>query len=161
MLSFLRRSDSFRGITSPWRAILGWAKATFFFPHGYRKVTAFLRASKKVRKTETDRPNLHNTKSAVAHYLYLLTIVICLNKFCCIRNGMHLIASCVLRLRWNTHTQDNANFDSPLSRAGLGRLAEGYILCLNGLTGSSTPAGTGCTDFQHAGSSVADCQALT
>ncbi len=31
LLSFLRRSDPFRGITSPWRAILGWAKATFLF----------------------------------------------------------------------------------------------------------------------------------
>ncbi len=28
LLSFLRRSDPFRGITWPWRAILGWAKAT-------------------------------------------------------------------------------------------------------------------------------------
>ncbi len=28
LLSFLRRSDPFRGITSPWRAILGRAKAT-------------------------------------------------------------------------------------------------------------------------------------
>ncbi len=28
--SFLRRSDPCRGITSPWRAILGWAKATKF-----------------------------------------------------------------------------------------------------------------------------------
>ena len=29
LLSFFRRSDPFLGITSPWRAILGWAKATF------------------------------------------------------------------------------------------------------------------------------------
>ncbi len=28
LLSFLRRSDSLRGITSPWRAIFGWATAT-------------------------------------------------------------------------------------------------------------------------------------
>ncbi len=33
--------------------------------------------------------------------------------------------------------------------------------CLPGLTGSSTRAGTGCTDLQLIGSSVADCQALT
>ena len=33
--------------------------------------------------------------------------------------------------------------------------------CLTGLTGSSTRAGTGCTDLQPIGSSVADCQALT
>ncbi len=33
--------------------------------------------------------------------------------------------------------------------------------CLTGLTGSSTQAGTGCTDLQLIGSSVTDCQALT
>ena len=33
--------------------------------------------------------------------------------------------------------------------------------CLNGLTGSSTQAGTGCADLQLIGSIVADCQALT
>ncbi len=33
LLSFLRRSNPFRGITSPWRAILGWSKATFFLIH--------------------------------------------------------------------------------------------------------------------------------
>ena len=33
--------------------------------------------------------------------------------------------------------------------------------CLTRLTGSSTRAGTGCTDLQLIGSSVADCQALT
>ena len=32
---------------------------------------------------------------------------------------------------------------------------------LTRLTGSSTRAGTGCTDIQVFGSSVADCQALT
>ena len=32
---------------------------------------------------------------------------------------------------------------------------------LSGLTGSSTRAGTGYTDLQLVGSSVADCQALT
>ena len=32
--------------------------------------------------------------------------------------------------------------------------------CYTGLTGSSTRAGTGCTDLQPIGSSVADCQAL-
>ncbi len=33
--------------------------------------------------------------------------------------------------------------------------------CLTGLTGSSTLAGTGCTDLQLIGSSVADLQVLT
>ena len=33
--------------------------------------------------------------------------------------------------------------------------------CLIGLTGSSTRAGTGCTNLQLIGSSEADCQALT
>ncbi len=45
LLSFFRRSDPFRGITSPWRAILGWAKATFlwFRARGSkRRLRAFL-----------------------------------------------------------------------------------------------------------------------
>ena len=29
LLSFLRRSEPFRGITSPWRAILGWTTAIY------------------------------------------------------------------------------------------------------------------------------------
>ncbi len=33
--------------------------------------------------------------------------------------------------------------------------------CLTGLTGSSTRAGTGCTDLQFVGSSMTDCQTLT
>ncbi len=33
--------------------------------------------------------------------------------------------------------------------------------CLTGLTGSSTRAGTGCTDLQLISSSVVDCLALT
>ncbi len=46
-------------------------------------------------------------------------------------------------------------------------LAKGIIVAHCGqdgltlLTGSSTRAGTGCTDLQLVGSSVADCQALT
>ncbi len=58
----------------------------------------------------------------------------------------------VLRLRGITHWHDeNATFDSLLSRAGLGHLGEGWIVrdtpttILTGLTGSSTQAGTCCT----------------
>ena len=61
----------------------------------------------------------------------------------------------VLRLRRNTHY-----FDSLLSRAGiLGKGALFVVLlledCLTGLTGSSTRAGTDCTDLQLIGSCVA------
>ena len=74
-----------------------------------------------------------------------------------------------LRLRWNTHCCNNASFDSLLYRAGLGQLGKGWIVrgtttiedCLTGLTGSSTQVGTGYTDLQLIGSSVADYQALT
>ena len=59
-------------------------------------------------------------------------------------------------------------FDSRLSRAGLGILGKGGLFvapplenCLTGLTGSSTRAGTGCTHLQLIGNSVTDCQALT
>ena len=54
----------------------------------------------------------------------------------------------VLRLRRNTHWQQNDSFDSLLSRAGLGHLGKGWLVrgtpttyvedCLTGLTGSST-----------------------
>ena len=55
------------------------------------------------------------------------------------------------------------------SRNGLGHLKKGWIArtlspledCLTGLTGSSTPTETGCTDLQLIGTSVADRQALT
>ncbi len=55
------------------------------------------------------------------------------------------------------------SFDSLPSRAGLGGLFVAPPLedCLTGLMGSSTRAGTGCTELQLIGSSVADCQELT
>ena len=61
----------------------------------------------------------------------------------------NVVVGRVLRLR-----QQYSSFDSPiLSRAGLGHLGKGGLFvapsledCLTGLTGSSTRAGTGCTD---------------
>ena len=76
----------------------------------------------------------------------------------------------VLRLRRNTHWQEHVSFDSLLSRDGLGHLVLGKGWVVRGTTtrrlpywanGSSTRAGTGCTDLQLIGSNVADCQALT
>ena len=49
------------------------------------------------------------------------------------------------------------SFDCLLSLAGLGHLGNGHNYlddCISGLTGSSTPTGTGCTDLQLIGSSV-------
>ncbi len=61
--------------------------------------------------------------------------------------------------------QDNVSFDSLFSHADLGHLGKGWIVrgttnSLTWLTGSSTQAGTGGTNVQLIGSSVADCQAL-
>ena len=61
----------------------------------------------------------------------------------------------VLRLRRNMHWQDIASFDGLLSLDGLWHLGKGRIVrgtttrrLPPRLTGSSTQAGTGCTDIQ-------------
>ncbi len=69
---------------------------------------------------------------------------------------------CALRLRRNTHWQQYVSFLTTyfvLSRAGLRHLGKGWIvrgtttirLPYMGITGSSTPAGTGCTIQLHLG----------
>ncbi len=80
-----------------------------------------------------------------------------------------VIVGRVLRLRRITHWQLCASFESLLSPAGLRHLGKGGLLvaspledCLNGLSGSSTRAGTGCcrfTDYRYNG--MADGQAMT
>ena len=59
--------------------------------------------------------------------------------------------------------QFSTSFDSllGLGHLGEGRIVRGTITSLSGLTGSSTQAGTGRTNLQLIGISVADCQALT
>ncbi len=51
--------------------------------------------------------------------------------------------------------------DFPVLRKGGLFVAPLLEYCLTGLAGSSTRAGTGGTDLQLIGSSVADCQAMT
>ena len=58
------------------------------------------------------------------------------------------------------------SFDSLLSIAGFGHLGKGWTEFVtppleDGLTGSTTLAGTGRTDLQLIGSIVADCLVLT
>ncbi len=96
-----------------------------------------LHQSHVIRTWETNKDVPQNL---LAYMLYLRT---------------HVFVGRVLRLRRNTHWQKNASFDSLLSRAGLGViLGKGGLFvtppldCLTGLTGSSTRAGTGCTDLQ-------------
>ncbi len=85
---------------------------------------------------------------------------------------VYVVVGRVLRLRRNTHWQQNASFDSLLSHAGLGHLKEGWIVrdittrrlpywanglffvapsledCLTGLSGSSNRAGTDGTSWE-------------
>ena len=77
-------------------------------------------------------------------------------------HGTYFFVGRFLRLRRNANWQ----LDSLLSRAGLGHPGKGELLwhappedCFTGLMGSSTQDGTGCTDLQLIGRSVADCQA--
>ena len=53
------------------------------------------------------------------------------------------------------------SFRMPVLTAYVPVLAQGILRLPYWATGSSTQAGTGCTDFQLIGSSVANCQALT
>ncbi len=59
-LHFLRRSDTSRGITSPWRAILGWAKATTLRPKSTFFMSMYISASEVVRgRPRLPRPHFH------------------------------------------------------------------------------------------------------
>ena len=83
----------------------------------------------------------------------------------CSANVINIIR--VLRLRRNTHWQKYASFDTQLSPVlatgimGKDGLFEALQLEDTWLTGSSTRAGTDCTNLQLPGSSVPNCQALT